>query len=72
MIAALVPIGTVITLLGLAGLVWCIIAAARVRSEGLSDEDAKARLGRLVALNLGSLAIAGIGLMCVIVGLFLG
>lgn len=72
MIALLVPVGAGITLVGIAGLVWCVISANGVRKAQLSDEEAKARLGRLVAVNLGSLAVAGIGLMCLVTGLFLG
>lgn len=71
MLAILVPLGTVITLAGLALLGYCIIAVMRARKAGLSDEDMKARLQRLVAVNLGALALAGIGLMCVVVGIFL-
>lgn len=71
MLAILVPLGTVITLAGLALLGYCIFAVVRARKAGLSDEDMKARLQKLVAVNLGALALAGIGLMCVVVGIFL-
>ena len=69
---ALVPIGTVITLLGLVGLLYCIFAVVRARRAKLDDEAMKARLQRVVAWNLGALAVSGLGLMVVIVGLFLG
>ena len=72
MVALLVPIGVAITLAGIGGLIWCIVSANRVRKAGLSDEEAKTRLNRLVAINLASLAIAGLGLMCLVTGLFLG
>ena len=39
MLGLLVPVGTVITLLGLCGLIYCIVAVARARRAGLSDED---------------------------------
>ena len=68
----LVWIGAAITVLGLLGLVWCIVRAARARGEGLDDEAMKARLRKLLAWNLASVGTAGIGLMCVITGLFLG
>ena len=63
--------GAAVTCVGLLGLVWCGLAAARARAAGLDDEAMKARLGRLVAVNLGSLAISALGLMTVILGLFL-
>ena len=69
--AALVPIGTAITLLGLAGLMLCIFTVFRARRAGLEDAEMKARLQKVVAWNLGALAVSAIGLMCVIVGLFL-
>jgi len=68
----LVWIGAGLTLLGLAGLIWCIVLAARARSAGLSDEALRARLQKVVALNLGALALSALGLMAVIVGIFLG
>ncbi|MEM1234673.1 MAG: hypothetical protein AAGH70_11155 [Pseudomonadota bacterium] len=71
MIAILVPIGTAITLAGLAVLGYCIAAVMRARRADLSDEEMKARLQRLVAVNLGALALAGVGLMCVVTGLVL-
>jgi len=69
--AALVPIGSIITLLGLGGLIFCIITVIRARRAGLSDEDLKARLQKVVAWNLGALAVSALGLMLVIVGIFL-
>ncbi|MCH2078056.1 MAG: hypothetical protein MK180_14460 [Rhodobacteraceae bacterium] len=69
--ATLVPIGTVITVAGLGLLGYCIFAVMRARKANLSDEEMKARLQTLVAINLGALALAGIGLMCVVVGIFL-
>ncbi|MEM1375600.1 MAG: hypothetical protein AAGF78_14605 [Pseudomonadota bacterium] len=71
MIAILVPLGIVITLAGLALLGYCIVSVLRARRAGLSDADMKARLQKLVAVNLGALAVAGIGLMCVVTGLLL-
>ena len=68
---ALVWIGTIITVIGLLGLVACIVAATNARSAGLDEDALRTRLGRLVSLNLGSLAVAVIGLMTVILGLFL-
>ena len=68
---ALIWIGAGLTLIGLLGLIWCIVIAMRARKEGLDDAAMKARLQKVVALNLGALAISAIGLMTVIMGVFL-
>jgi len=67
----LVWIGAILTLLGVAGLIWCVLIAFQARREDLSDADMKARLQKVVALNMGALAFSAIGLMCVVLGLFL-
>jgi hypothetical protein len=64
--------GAGVTILGLAGLVACITMVARARAAGLTDEALKARLQRVVALNLGALLLSAVGLMMVIVGIVLG
>ena len=67
----LIWIGALLTLVGVAVLVWCILIAVRARREGLEDEAMKARLQKVVAMNLGALAVSSIGLMMVILGIFL-
>ena len=66
----LVIIGTVTTLVGLAGLVVCIRKAEAIKTME-DKEAASARLHGLVALNMGSMCVAGIGLAMVVVGLLL-
>ncbi|WP_372674966.1 hypothetical protein [Aquicoccus sp.] len=63
--------GAGVTLIGLLGLLWCIIQAANAKREKLSDEAMRARLVRLMPINLASLSIATIGLILVIVGIVL-
>ena len=67
----LIWIGAVVTLLGLAGLVWCILKVRRAQSEGLDDDAMKARLQSVVAVNMGALFLSAIGLMMVVVGILL-
>ncbi|NNL17240.1 MAG: hypothetical protein HKP37_00720, partial [Boseongicola sp.] len=62
---ALIWIGAVFTLIGVAGLGWCITIAWKARREGLDDQAMKARLQKVVAMNLAALAISSIGLMMV-------
>ncbi len=67
----LIWIGAVVTLIGLAGLIWCILKVQRARKQGLDDEALKAEIQKVVALNLGALLLSAIGLMMVVVGILL-
>ena len=64
--------GAALTILGLTGLIACIVIAAMARASGAEGEAMEARLRSLVALNLGALAVSAIGLMCVVIGVVLG
>jgi hypothetical protein len=68
----IVWIGAALTLAGLGMLVWCIVSVAKAKRAGLPEEALKAHLQKIVALNLGALAVSGIGLAAVIVGILLG
>ena len=68
----LIPLGAVITLMGLIGLVWCIVKVARARKQGLNDEDLRAVMQTTVGLNLGALFLSAIGLMMVVLGIIPG
>jgi hypothetical protein len=67
----IVWIGAALTLAGIGMLVWCIISVAKARRAGLTEEALKARLQRVVALNLAALGISGLGLATVILGIVL-
>lgn len=64
--------GAVVAVIGVFGLAYCIRAAFKARSESLDDDQMKARLQSLVAMNMGALAISSIGLMMVVIGVLLG
>ena len=68
----LIWIGAALTLAGVAGLVWCIVLAMRAKRAGLPDAEMRAVLQRVVILNMAALAGSGIGLMCVVFGVFVG
>lgn len=65
----LIWIGALVTLLGLAGLIWCILVVQKARKEGLDDAALKARLQKVVAMNMGALFLSAIGLMMVVLGI---
>jgi len=67
----LVWIGALVTLAGVAGLVWCIVAVQRARREGLDETAMKTRLQKAVAVNTGALMLSAVGLMMVVVGMLL-
>lgn len=60
--------GALVSLIGVAGLVYCIVIAARAKRAGLDDDALRARLQKVVAINLGALFISAIGLMMVVIG----
>lgn len=68
---ALIWIGAAITLLGVAGLGYCVVRAARARSAGLEDAAMRAELQRVVVINMGALGLSILGLLCVVAGIFL-
>ena len=67
----LIWIGAALTLLGVFGLLYCILVAVRAKKAGLSDEAMRATLQRVVIWNMAALAVSGIGLMCVVFGVML-
>ena len=64
--------GALVSLIGVAGLVYCVLRALRVRRSGLPDEAMRAELQQVVFINMGALAVSAIGLMLVVLGIFLG
>ena len=69
--AALVWTGAAITLLGLGGIVWCILVALRARRAGLEDAALRARMRRVVVVNFAALMVSALGLMMVVAGVIL-
>lgn len=67
----LVWAGALISVLGLAGILWSLVAAIRARRANLPDDMMRARMQRMVALNLGALFTSIIGLMMVVLGILL-
>ena len=63
--------GALVSVAGLVGLVWCIFRVARARRAGLSDEELREAVRRVVPVNMGALGLSVIGLMMVVVGVFL-
>lgn len=67
----LVWIGAVLALAGLGLLGHCIWQGAKLRRAALPEDEARARIQKLLALNFGALALSAIGLMMVVIGVLL-
>ncbi len=63
--------GILMTAAGLAGLGYCVLEGLRIRRAGLPAEEIHRRLHRLLAVNLGSVGLAALGLALVVAGLLL-
>jgi hypothetical protein len=67
----LVWTGTALALVGLVVLGYCIFAAITAKRAGLPDDAMRARLQRIVVINMGALLISVLGLMSVVIGVVL-
>ena len=68
----IVWIGAALSLIGLVGIIYSIVAVTRAKRANLPDEELRARIGRILPINLGALFVSMIGLMAVIIGVMLG
>ncbi|MEM1387202.1 MAG: hypothetical protein AAF748_06660 [Pseudomonadota bacterium] len=69
--ATLVWLGAAVSFCGVAGLIWCIVAVWRAKRAGLGDEALKAKVRRVIPLNMGALLLSVIGLIMVVIGITL-
>ncbi len=67
----LIWIGAAITVLGLLGLLYCILLVVRARRAQLPDADMRAAMLRALVWNVGALALSGLGLVMVVFGVML-
>ena len=67
----LIWIGALVSLVGIAGLIWCVMIALRAKREGVDDAEMKVRLQKVVAINTAALFLSAIGLAMVVVGILL-
>ena len=63
--------GVALTLVGLAGILWFIQRARRLRQTQADDATVQAELRALVLLNVAAVGLAFIGLAITVVGLIL-
>ena len=61
--------GAAVSILGLIGVVYCIVRVMSARKSSLTDEQLKVILQKVLPLNMAALFISVIGLMMVILGI---
>ena len=67
----LIWIGSILSLLGLVELLWCIKTVLRAKKAAVSDEELRMSLQKVVPFNMAALFLSAIGLMLVILGIML-
>ncbi len=67
----LVWTGALISVLGLAGLIWSIVRVARARRANLPEDELRAAIQAVLPMNLGALFLSVLGLMLVVIGVTL-
>ena len=67
----LIILGTVVTLIGLGVLIWCILMVASARRNIKDDVQMRERLQKMAAINMLALFLSFIGIMSVVIGVIL-
>ena len=65
-------IGAAMSVIGLIGIGYSVVMVTRAKRANLSDADMRARLAKVLPINLGALGVSVLGLMTVAVGIMLG
>jgi len=63
--------GATVSLVGLAGLFWCILTVWKARKSGQTDDALRETMRRVVPVNTGALFLSVLGLMIVVLGIIL-
>jgi hypothetical protein len=67
----LIWIGAALSVLGMVGIIVSIVMVAKAKRAGLEGTEMRARISKILPLNMGALFVSMIGLMMVIVGIIL-
>ncbi|MBR2658222.1 MAG: hypothetical protein IKD58_17390 [Loktanella sp.] len=68
----IVAIGAGMSVIGLAGIVYSIVTVMKAKRANLPDEEMRAKMSKVLPVNLGALFVSVLGLMTVALGLMLG
>ena len=72
MFEVMIWVGATLSVLGMGGIIWCIVRVARARRAKVGDEEMRAVVQSVLPINMGALFLSVIGLMLVAVGVILG
>jgi hypothetical protein len=72
MFEVMIWVGATLSVLGMGGIIWCIVRVARARRAKVGDEEMRAVVQSVLPVNMGALFLSVIGLMLVAVGVILG
>lgn len=72
MFEVMIWVGAAFSVVGMAGIIWCIVRVVRARRAKLEDGDMRAVVQSVLPINMGALFLSVIGLMLVAVGVILG
>jgi hypothetical protein len=61
--------GAAVSVIGLLGIVWCILRVARARRTNFTEDKMKATLQSVLPMNLGALFLSVLGLMMIGIGI---
>lgn len=67
----LVWLGAAVTVTGMVGIIYSVVLVTRARRSGLEDDALRARLNKILPVNLAALFLSVIGLMMVVIGVLL-
>ena len=68
----LIWVGTVVSVVGLFGLLFCIRKVIQAKKIAENEEALRYAVRSVLPLNLGSLLLSAIGLMTVVIGIIMG
>ncbi len=67
----LVWLGAAVTVTGMVGIIYSVVLVTRARRSELEDDALRARLSKILPVNLAALFLSVIGLMMVVIGVLL-
>ena len=67
----LILCGAAVSLLGVGGLVWCVVRVWRARRAKVDDAAMRNVLSKVLPVNTGALLLSFVGLMLVVLGIML-
>jgi hypothetical protein len=67
----MIVVGICVTLLGMIGLIYCMVQAFRAKKAGITGDELTDKLKGLVAVNLAAFFLSAIGLMIIVFSVIL-